>query len=79
MFAVVLCLGPTIMAPIWLQKVEFKNNRLLNPDPVSDLPFSSHTTRGYLIPFFSIWVGSKVKFIHINRPKVTAFFVVFTG
>ena len=29
-FAVVLCLGPTNMAPIWLQKVGFENNRLLD-------------------------------------------------
>ena len=31
MFAVVLCLGPTNMAPIWLQKIGFENNRLLDP------------------------------------------------
>ena len=31
MFADVHCLGPTNMAPIWLQKVGFENNRLLDP------------------------------------------------
>ena len=29
-FAVVLCLGPTNMAAIWLQKVGFLNNGLLD-------------------------------------------------